>query len=463
MHRTAIQRGVLTLLALASVALGLPAAAAEAGPSASPRLPPTAPSAVPHTRPETRPSDDRIAHVLAGTARPLSDLGPLRRMIGDASIVGMGEATHGSHEFFRTKVRVFKELVRRDGFATFALEANWNAGVRLNDHVLHGTGDPRQIMREEFQNAYFIWNTQEYLDLIRWMRDHNVRHPQRPVHFMGNDSAYAGPHLFDLVTEYIGERHPGLLTEFTRLYRASRPPASASVDQTMKAYLAKPLAERRRLAADVQRALVLLERQRPGQDRERHSWAVQHARAVAQVGGMYAFDYAAPEGVAEMMRYRDRIMAENTVWWQRQTGRRVLLSAHNGHVAYESSNPAQYPKVQGAFLRDMIGDAYVNVGFTFGRGSFRALDLTDPAEPVRTFTVGPPEPGSAEVVLERVSRRNYSIDLRSAPSAARTWLNEARPVRSIGAGWPDPPQAVRLAPSYDVLIHLPRITPAHLL
>ncbi|MFE5853697.1 erythromycin esterase family protein [Streptomyces sp. NPDC056500] len=459
MYRTAIQRGVLGLLTLASVALCLPAAAAAAGPTISPRVPQLAPP----TEPGHRPTDDRVARTLAKTAEPLSDLGPLRRMIGDASIVGMGEATHGSHEFFRTKARVFKELVRRDGFATFSLEANWSAGVRLNDHVLHGKGDPRQIMREEFQNAYFPWNTQEYLDLVRWMRGHNIRHPERPVHFMGNDSAHAGPQLFDLVTRYVGERHPRLLPEFTRLYRASRPPESASVDQTMKAYLAKPLAERRELATDVQRALTLLEQQRPHRDRDRHVWAVQHARAIAQVGTMYSFDYSTPGGTAQMMRYRDQIMAENTVWWQRQTGRRVLLSAHNGHVGYESSNTAQYPKVQGAFLRDLVGDAYVNVGFTFGQGSFRALDLTDPAEPVRTFSVGPPEAGSAEVVLERVSRQSYTIDLRTVPSIARTWLNTARPVRSIGAGWPDPPQAVRLAPSYDVLIHLPRITPADLL
>ncbi|MEU0987613.1 hypothetical protein [Streptomyces sp. NPDC005953] len=62
-----------------------------------------------------------------------------------------------------------------------------------------------------------------------------------------------------------------------------------------------------------------------------------------------------------------------------------------------------------------------------------------------------------------MSGQSYTVALRTVPSIARTWLNTARPVRSIGAGWPDPPQAVRLAPSYDVLIHLPRITPADLL
>ncbi|MFI1017232.1 erythromycin esterase family protein [Streptomyces sp. NPDC020965] len=409
---------------------------------------------------------------LTKSARPLSDLRPLERMVGTASIVGVGEATHSSREFFRTKNRVFRHLVEKKGFTTFSLEANWSAGLRLNDYVLRGDGDPARIMREEFQNSYLIWHTREYLELIRWMRQHNVRNPHRPVQFMGNDSAYAGPELFDKVTGYVAEHYPALLPEIRGLYRASRP--TASVDATMKAYLLKPIAERRALAADVQRALTLLERQQPGPDRKRHTWMLQHARAIAQVGTMYAFDYCLsdtagavhpttscdPGQIGQMMLYRDRVMAENTVWWQRQTGHRVLLSAHNGHVGYETTNPAQYPKYQGAFIRDMIGDRYVNVGFTFGQGSFNAMDLTDPAETIREFSVGPPDPGSNEETLARVSPRDYYLDMRTAPVAARQWLGEARPTRSIGNAWPDEPVPTRLAPSYDVLIHLHRITAA---
>ncbi|MGW6461261.1 erythromycin esterase family protein, partial [Streptomyces sp. NPDC055078] len=394
---------------------------------------------------------------LARAAHPLADTRPLERMIGAAKIVGMGEATHGSHEFFRTKHRVLRRLVEREGFTTYALEANWSSGLRLNDYVLHGKGDLRRIMAEEFQNAYLIWNTREYLELIQWMRAHNLRHPHRPVRFMGNDAGYAGPELFDRVTGHVAARYPALLPEIRSLHRASRP--TASVDRTMREYLLKPLAERRALAADVRRALALLTARRPGSDPEGHALAIQHARAIAQVGTMYAHDFARPEGVAEMMRYRDRVMAENTVWWQRFTGDRVLLSGHNGHLGYEATRPEQIPKVQGAFLRDLVGAAYVNVGFTFGQGAFHAFDTTDPAQPLRTFTVGPPEPGSGEETLERVSHRDYYLDTRTAPASARAWLGERRPVRSIG-GWPEPPEPTRLSVSYDVLIHLHRVTAA---
>ncbi|MET9105815.1 erythromycin esterase family protein [Streptomyces zhihengii] len=427
-----LRHAVLFLAALAAIALMAPARAQQQ-------------------------TDDPV-RALARHAEPLSDLRPLAAMAGSATVVGVGEATHGSSEFFTTKHRLFRHLVEHEGFTTYALEANWSAGLRLNAYVLRGEGDPRTIMREEFQESYLIWHTREYLDLLEWMRRHNVRHPDRPVQFMGNDIAYAGPRLFDEVTSYVAARHPRLLPEFERLYAASRP--SGGVRETIERSMRRPLAERRAMAADVRAAFALLERQRPGPDRERRAWVLQHARAIAQTGAEFAFDFEDPAQVGAAMRHRDRMMAENTVWWQRHTGHRMLLSAHNGHVRYETTDPENYPKVQGAFLRDLIGDSYVSVGFTFGRGSFNALDLTDPGERLGTFSVPAPGPGRAEHTLERVAAHDWYADLRTAPRTARQWLGVARPTWDIGNAWPDEPEQVRLLTSYDVLIHLHEVRAA---
>ncbi|MFE0422645.1 erythromycin esterase family protein [Streptomyces sp. NPDC058953] len=401
---------------------------------------------------------------LRRAARPLADLRPLERMIGSAAIVGVGEATHNSGEFFRTKNRVFQHLVERRGFRAFALEAPWSTGLRIDSYVVRGEGDIERIMREEFQHSYFSWRTREFLDLFRWMRQYNIRHPDQPVRFVGNDCAYAGPELFDTVTRYVAARHPALLPRIRELYAASRP--TGSVDETITERMARPAAERRALAEDVRQALELLTAapaeagdgaSAPAGER---GWMLQHARAIAQVGTLYSHDYYDPEDSRRMMRYRDLIMAENTVWWHRRTGHKVLLSAHNEHVGYVPPRPDLYPKVQGAFIRDLVGDAYVAAGFTFGAGSFNALDLADPAEPFRRFEVGPPEPGSNEETLERVMAGNYYLDLRTADPAARRWLDLTRPTRSIGNAWPESPVPVRLRSTYDVLIHLPRITAA---
>ncbi|MFJ3503747.1 erythromycin esterase family protein [Streptomyces sp. NPDC090135] len=405
------------------------------------------------------------ARELARSARPLADLRPLDRMIGSATVVGVGEATHSSAEFFTAKHRIFEHLVEEKGFTTFALEANWSTGLLIDAWVRTGRGDIEAIMRDEFQESYRLWNTGEYLDLFRWMREHNRLHPDRMVRFMGNDLGYAGPNLFDAVTAHVSRTRPALLPRFRELYRESRP--TGGVKEWMKGYLDRPLAERRRMADDVNRALVLLERQRPGGGagaREAHAWAVRHARAIAQVGTEYAHDFATPEGVAAAMLYRDRVMAENTVWWQRRTGHRMVLSAHNGHVGYVTPNPEQYPRLQGAFLRDALGRDYVSVGASFGQGSFHAHDTGAPGEPLRVFTVGPLGPDSGAHTLDRVASGPFYLDMRRTTPAAREWLGTSRPDRNIGTAYPWPGDTVpgRLSASYDLLIHFPRISAARL-
>ncbi|MFI1968648.1 erythromycin esterase [Streptomyces cinnamoneus] len=395
------------------------------------------------------------------TTEPLGDLGdlrPLGRMVGDASVVGMGEATHSSHEFFTDKHRVFRYLVEEKGFTAFALEAPWSTGLRLNDYVLHGKGDARQIMKEEFQRDYTFWNTREYLDLIEWMRAYNTRH-DRKVQFVGDDIGYTGPQVFDEITRYVAAHHRALLPRFTELYRAQRPAPGTSVGDAMRAYLQRPLAERRDMAERAHRALDLLSRQQPGPDRAAFDLAVQHARVVAQTADEYAYDLEDAQDVARAMRHRDESMAANVAWWHERTGSKVLLSAHNAHVAYESEDPGHYPRMQGAFLREKLGKGYLAVRQSFGQGSFNAT--TDPDESkIEVCTVGPAEPGGNEHTLDRVSREDYLLDLRTAPAGARSWLATARPSRDIGTAYPEPLHPVALGSSYDVLIHLHRVTAA---
>ncbi|MEU8584335.1 erythromycin esterase family protein [Streptomyces abikoensis] len=428
-----------------------------------------APAATTPALAATTHEDDRVVRAVESVAHPLrstepsgpsDDLRPLDRMVGDARVVGMGEATHGSHEFFALKQRVFRHLVRDRGFRAYALEAPWSTGLRLNDYVLRGKGDPERVLREDFQDAYLSWNTREYLSLVQWMRSWNVAHPGDPVRFMGNDIAYAGPELYDRVLDYVRTAHPALLPELTGLYRDLRPTTAAG--PYLRGYLERPLAERQDKAARARQALDLLRKQRPGPGRaagEAYRWAVQNALTLRQTAEQYAFDFGKQEGVAAAMRFRDEVMADNTAWWQRNTGEKVLLSAHNGHVGYASADPVNYPKSQGAFLHDRLGARYVAVGLSFDQGSFNATGPDDLplGKNVKKFTVGPAAPGSNEHTLDRVRERDYFLDLRTAPAPARDWLGRARPTYSIGTAHPLPGHPVALGRSYDVLVHLHRV------
>ncbi|WP_433258443.1 erythromycin esterase family protein [Streptosporangium sp. CA-135522] len=93
---------------------------------------------------------EQAAHPLRSTepGRNTADLRALGVMIGDAKVVGLGEATHGSHEFFTMKGRVFRYLVEEKGFTTFALELSWSAGLQIDDYLQTGRGDTRKIAKE---------------------------------------------------------------------------------------------------------------------------------------------------------------------------------------------------------------------------------------------------------------------------------------------------------------------------
>ncbi|MEW2579263.1 erythromycin esterase family protein [Streptomyces syringium] len=394
-----------------------------------------------------------------GPSGGLRDLRPLGDMIGAAPVVGLGEATHGSHEFFANKHRVFRYLVEEKGFTAFALEANWSAGLRLDDYVLHGRGDARQILREEFQNTYRFFATREYLDLIEWMRAYNTKHTKK-VRFVGDDVGYAGTGLFDRVTGYVRRHHPDLLPRFTELYRAQRPAPGTSVNDGMNALAGQPLERRRAMADSARQALGLLTARRPGTDRGAHARSVRDARVIAQVAGFYAHDFTTGKGNAEAMRHRDEAMADNVAWWHAHTGDKVLLSGHNAHLTYVSDDPAAYPRTQGAVLRDRLGARYVNVRLTFDRGAFNA---EDEREGSRVVTLGPADPGSNEHTLDKVPYRDFALDLRTAPAEARAWLKVQRPTRNLGTVYPQRDFMTALAEGYDLLIHLHRVRAAELL
>ncbi|GAA3044821.1 hypothetical protein GCM10017562_02480 [Streptomyces roseofulvus] len=202
--------------------------------------------------------------------------------------------------------------------------------------------------------------------------------------------------------------------------------------------------------------------QHPGADADAHAWALQHATAIHQMTTLYAFDWDNPQDIPAAMAYRDRVMADNVAWWQQRTGGKIMLSAHNTHVALKTYAPASHPHVQGEFLRERLGAGYLSVGLTFNQGSFNAFNHDGVPE---RFTALPAAPGTAEHTLDKVRYRDFVVDLRNAPTVARTWLAEPHTIKNIGATYPgiaDAPR-IRLAQTHDVLMHLEQVEAAHML
>ncbi|MFB7475135.1 erythromycin esterase family protein [Kitasatospora sp. NPDC056184] len=442
------RRGLLLAAAMAAAVLA-PAAASAA---------PADPAGV-HT------ADSRQAAVvraLESVAQPLrttepggrsADLRALGAMIGDAKVVGLGEATHGSHEFFAMKHRLFRYLVEEKGFTTFALETSWTSGLQIDEYLQGGPGDARQLVKDALGGS--PWEREEFADLIAWMRSYNRSHPRNPVHFLGDDigAPRLGDGIFERVTSYVREARPDALPRLDGLYAGLRP-----FDDVM-AYLREPVAERRENAARARQALDLVTAS-GSQGDDAHAWAVQHARNIAETFAFAALDLTDPASVSASEQLRDRAMADNTAWWQRRTGGKVLLSAHNGHTGYLATDTFLYPEPQGSHLRDAYGRDYVAVGFTFDSGSFLTNDeiLTGGW---RAVTVPAATPDMNEYTLDRVRHRDYYVDLRTAPAAARDWLDVSRPTYEAGSVYiSDPMPKLAIGRAYDVLVHLNQVTQA---
>ncbi|MFD7501460.1 erythromycin esterase family protein [Streptomyces sp. NPDC059850] len=142
-----------------------------------------------------------------------------------------------------------------------ALELPWSSGVRINEYVLRGKGDLKDIARDEFQGSYRIWNNQDYINLIEWTRAYNLKHPHDPVQFLGDDMGYAGPELYQRVSGYVAQSLPRLSERVAELYRGLPPTTDAGTYYTE--YLQLPLAERKERAERTREVYELLRKQRP--------------------------------------------------------------------------------------------------------------------------------------------------------------------------------------------------------
>lgn len=401
------------------------------------------------------------ARPLAATeiGAPRADLAAFSEMVGDARIVSLGEATHGTREHFQLKGRIVEHLVESEGFSAFAIEASYADTMAVNRYVLTGEGELKSVVAGM---GFWTWSTEEVAGLVQWIRDFNVRAPEgRQVRFYGFD---AQPLLSPLraAAAYLARAGRPLVGEDARLVD-SLPEDPVS--------LARRSREMSRDPEQLQRLAALGERLLEQFDR-------QEALLIAATD---AEDYAAHRQAAVAMRQaveiatsgaggtRDRIMADNVDWILGQIGDegRVVLWAHNGHVMHGTGRGVP---MMGGVLEQRHGQDHVTVGFLFGAGGFQAIGPSEVTEHprLRPFVVGL-DPQSIEAVFARAEMPQFYVDLRRAQEDAPpvwAWLQEPRPARWVGSMFvpngasATPMRPVAFAGEFDIAIMTLATTPA---
>lgn len=413
---------------------------------------------------------DDIARWLTEHAHPLStltpnapteDLEPLGDVLRGVRIVGLGESTHGTGEFFRLKHRIVRYLVREEGFTVFALEASASAARALDAYVRHGTGDPARLVD---RLSFWTWRTRELLDLVRWLREHNRRLPEhRQVRFAGIDPQRCADSV-EAVTAFVHRAAPERVAEAEELavLAQARPASRPDPEQTLM-HRAEALAG----------FLAGLRASRePGPETEKDAddlgEVLEHARILVRAADLVTRAPGHHAGEDSVFAVRDRYMAEAVDRIvDDDPAARVIVWAHNGHIA-KSTYGAQVPAL-GSRLRARHGDAYYALALLFGKGSFlarRGGDLHGP--PVR-HRIGTGF-RSIEARLADAVPGDYYADLRAAGTApdGPPWLHAPHAQRSFGANVPRFVYRFHVAPlvparDYDGIAFVARSTCSHLL
>lgn len=142
------------------------------------------------------------------------DMMPLKRVVGDARVVALGEATHGTREFFQLKHRMIEFLASQMGFTIFTIEANMPEAYKLNDYVLHGTGDPKELLRGMY---FWTWQTDEVLAMVEWMREFN-RSGKGRIEFTGFDMQTPTV-AAEIVRKYVAGHDPSYLSTLNPVWQ----------------------------------------------------------------------------------------------------------------------------------------------------------------------------------------------------------------------------------------------------
>lgn len=122
---------------------------------------------------------NRITELLQEAVYPLhgaqTDYDPLMDLIGDAQVVLLGEASHGTREFYRERAQITRRLIQEKGFTAVAAEADWPDAYRVNRYVLGRSrdADGRAALGDFKRFPIWMWRNREVLDFVTWLRTHN--------------------------------------------------------------------------------------------------------------------------------------------------------------------------------------------------------------------------------------------------------------------------------------------------
>ncbi|MDB5883223.1 MAG: Erythromycin esterase [Ramlibacter sp.] len=394
-----------------------------------------------------------------------ADYDPLLRLIGDARLVLLGEASHGTQDFYRERIAITRRLITEQHFTAIAVEADWPDAWRVNRYVrgLSDDADASAALAGFQRFPSWMWRNTEVRDFLEWLREYNRgRGRQEQVGFYGID-LYSLFTSAQAVLAYLDRTDPEAARQARARYACfdhAREDsqtygygASFGLSASCEDEAVQQLREMNRLMTNQPPA--------PGLERDEAFFATQNARLVRNAEEYYRTMF---HGRVSSWNLRDSHMVETLQALDRHLSvgghsPRIAVWAHNSHLgdasATEMGDEGEWNV--GQLVRDRYASQAVLIGFSTHHGWVTAASDWD--EPPQHKQVREGLAGSWEDVFHRTGEAHFVLALRGNPSL-RELANERRLQRAIGVIYrPETERQshyfhTRLPDQFDAIIHI---------
>ncbi|TMJ57818.1 MAG: protein-L-isoaspartate(D-aspartate) O-methyltransferase [Alphaproteobacteria bacterium] len=378
-----------------------------------------------------------VPELIREAAEDLPDIdaaafGQLFDRFTEARVVLLGEASHGTSEFYRARAAITRRLIERHGFTIVAVEADWPDAAAVDRYVRHKPARPTaELAFRRFPT--WMWRNIEVESFIEWLRERNgaVRNPAGQAGFFGLDMYNLNASV-KTVLDYLDKVDPEAARVARERYGCLTPWQSEPSTYG-RAALSAGYAPCENAVLGILRDLLEKHLQYAAADGESFLDAAQNARLVASAERYYRVMYY---GSAESWNLRDRHMfetLEQLLAWRGEHGKAVVW-AHNSHIGNAAATEMGVVRDElniGQLCRERFGTAAALIGFGTDRGTVAAASDWD--GPVEIKQVRPSYPGSYERLCRDGGVGRLLLDLRKGQhDALRHELLAPRLERFIG-------------------------------
>jgi erythromycin esterase-like protein len=384
--------------------------------------------------------------------------------IGEAELVLLGEASHGTHEFYASRASITKQLIIQSGFRGVVVEADWPDAYRVNRYVRHEGADQSILGALDDLKRFpmWMWRNTDVVAFVEWLREHNDGLPaSERVGFYGMD-LYALHSSMRAVLEYLEKVDPEAARRARDRYacfdRYGRDPQNYAYVEAFG------LESCEGAVIDVMTDLLRRSTANPVMDGDEAFVAEQNARLVKNAEEYYRTMF---RGGAQSWNLRDRHMAGTVEALrghlsQHGSPGKLVVWAHNSHLGdARATQMGQEGELNvGQLMRERFPGKTALIGYTTSHGTVAAA--SEWGEPVEMKRVTPALPNSYEGMFHEVGASRFFLSLRDR--RVRQALVKPRLERAIGVIYrPDTERQshyfeASLSEQFDAVLHFDRTT-----